>query len=167
MCISGQRDKEQTPPSWTATYFLGLSRFLVSKFSHAKGSETPVNEPQSHDYQQLTDATAALSLPVSEKSSSSSVQLSFSSLPYELFHRPWKDLKAGKRFMWPLAGENVLGGEGAGHLEQACDEHTAQRNTPIKQYINTAPPPPLPSVGTESSGARIRWYGVQYTLKYN
>lgn len=130
--MSSQRDKEQIPPSWTATYFFGLSGFLVSKSSYAKGSKMPVNEPQSQDYQQLTAATAALSLPASEKSSSSSVQLSFSSLPYELFHRPRRDLKAGKCLMWPLAGENVFRGEGVGHLEQVCDEHTAQRNAPIK-----------------------------------
>ena len=113
-CISGQRYKEQISQSWTATYFLGLLGFLVSKFSHTEDSKTPVNEPQSQDYHQLTPATAALFLPTSEKSSSSSLQLSFSSSPYELFHLPWKDLKVGKHLLWLLARANVLGGEGAG-----------------------------------------------------
>lgn len=115
-CISAQRYKEQMSQSWTVTHFLGLLGFLVSKFSHTEGSKTAVNKPQSQDYHQLTAATGALFLPASEKSSSSSLQLSFSSLPYELFHLPWKDLKAGKHLLWLLARENVLGGEGAGTL---------------------------------------------------
>lgn len=122
-CDSGQRYKEQISPSWTATHFLGLLGFLVAKFSHAESSKTPANEPQSQDHHQLTPTTGALFLPASEKSSSSSLQLSFSSSPYELFHLPWKDLKAGKSSLWLLARENVLGGEGAGTpgAQQACD----------------------------------------------
>lgn len=109
------RYKEQISQSWTATYFLGLLGFLASKFSHTEGSKTPTNEPQSQDYHQLTPATGALFLPAPEKSSSSSLQLSFSSSPsYKLFHLPWKDLKAGKHLLWLLARENILGGEGAG-----------------------------------------------------
>lgn len=73
-----------------------------------------MNEPQNQDYHQLTPATGAVFLPTSEKSSSSSLQLSFASSPYELFHLPWKDLKAGKHLLWLLARENILGGEGAG-----------------------------------------------------
>jgi len=73
-----------------------------------------VHVPQSQDYHQLTPATEALFLPASEKSSSSSLQLSFASSPYELFHLPWKDLKAGKRLLRLLNGENVSGGEGVG-----------------------------------------------------
>ena len=54
--VSGQRYKEQVPQSWTATYFLGLLGFLVSKFRHTEGSKTPMNEPLSQDYYPLTPA---------------------------------------------------------------------------------------------------------------
>lgn len=55
-----------------------------------------------------------LFIPAFAKSSSSSLQLSFSSVPQELFHLPWKDLKLGEGLVWLLAQEKVFWGGGAG-----------------------------------------------------
>lgn len=61
-------------------------------------------------------------IPAFAKSSSSSLQLSFSSVPQELFHLPWKDLQSGEGLLWLLAQEKVQG-------------HQASRASPWTLYF--------------------------------
>lgn len=60
-----------------------------------------------------------LFIPAFAKSSSSSLQLSFSSVPQELFHLPWKDLKLGEGLVWLLAQEKVFLGRRCRATKQA------------------------------------------------
>lgn len=58
-------------------------------------------------------------IPAFAKSSSSSLQVSFSSVPQELFHLPWRDLKLGEGLLWLLAQEKVVLGSRCRATKQA------------------------------------------------
>lgn len=95
-----------------------LSRaFLVSKFSHPGSRKTSVMTPMP-GLAQVIPARGTV-IPAFAKSSSSSLQLSFSSLQQEPFHLPWRDLKLGEGLLWLLAQQKVLLGSRCRATKQA------------------------------------------------
>lgn len=77
---------------------------------------------------EIINPTGALLLPASEKSSSSSLQLSFSSLPYELFHRRWKDLQQASDCLGYWPGRTSEGQKVQGYPEQSRQEKKCPRS---------------------------------------
>lgn len=95
-----------------------LSRgFLVLKFSHSSSKKTSVMTPMPGLAQVIT--ARGIFIPAFAKSSSSSLQVSFSSLTQEVIHLLLRDLKLDEGLLWLLAQQKIFYGSRCRATKQA------------------------------------------------